>query len=517
MSEDGIECTPPRGGRVDPRYEFCAPRYHDFTAEATPAGGRDQEERSKREEREAEEWFSLLNAGFINTDLSTPRSRTCTYSSSSPSKCQMSQETDAAGAPEAQAAGGAKAVIAVTGSSGVEENVSGSEGASSSDENPTGLETEPKTAASVAPPGPAVATAPSMPTTTMCLRSRRLNNLARRTGTNPSTGTSFTVPQSPMLSTKTRASKRLLDRQKSKGAGAASTSSLTSHAMKPKRVGVRKTVAAGRKMVSRAAISSPAFRTRSRARLLRGAGPGPAGKGKGGNTAARGATLVRGLQSKKISKPGQRKKLVCNRRRTTSFEPFSLQTETRGMKKKRELERIMEGEAMEAKKLQNSFKAREVPNPFDLLHPSSSGAAVKAPTEPKPFNLRSQRLHEKAQEELKEIRTQKENAEKRMSTQFKARPSLCTAGSKKRLPFKPLKASNNSRSLGIIPVPMKLKSASRAAERRDWNLKQKQRRAELEQEKKRRSKERQRAEEKEIRSLRKSMVFKARPLPKYLR
>ena len=130
MSEDGIECTPPRGGKVDPRYEFCAPRYHDFTAEATPAGGRDQEERSKREEREAEEWFSLLNAGFINTDLSTPRSRTCTYSSSSPSKCQMSQETDAAGAPEAQAAGGAKAVIAVTGSSGVEENVCGSEGAS---------------------------------------------------------------------------------------------------------------------------------------------------------------------------------------------------------------------------------------------------------------------------------------------------------------------------------------------------------------------------------------------------
>ena len=34
---------------------------------------------------------------------------------------------------------------------------------------------------------------------------------------------------------------------------------------------------------------------------------------------------------------------------------------------------------------------------------------------------------------------------------------------------------------------------------------------------KRRSEERQRAEEKEIRSLRKSMVFKARPLPKYLR
>ena len=126
-------------------------------------------------------------------------------------------------------------------------------------------------------------------------------------------------------------------------------------------------------------------------------------------------------------------------------------------------------------------------------------------------------VQEKAQEELKEIRTQNENAEKRMSTQFKARPSLCTAGSKKRLPFKPLKASNNSRSLGIIPVPMKLKSASRAAERRDWNLKQKQRRAELEQEKKRRSEERQRAEEKEIRSLRKSMVFKARPLPKYLR
>ena len=162
--------------------------------------------------------------------------------------------------------------------------------------------------------------------------------------------------------------------------------------------------------------------------------------------------MVRGLQSKKISKPGQRKKLVCNRRRTTSFEPFSLQTETRGMKKKRELERIMEGEAMEAKKLQNSFKAREVPNPFDLLRPSSSGAAVKAPTEPKPFNLRSQRLHEKAQEELKEIRAQKENAEKRMSTQFKARPSLCKAGSKKRLPFKPLKACVASTSQSTLQI-----------------------------------------------------------------
>ena len=57
---------------LDPRYEFCAPRYHDFTSSRD-----DDPSNEEREKLDADEWFTLLNAGLIDTDLTTPRSRTC--------------------------------------------------------------------------------------------------------------------------------------------------------------------------------------------------------------------------------------------------------------------------------------------------------------------------------------------------------------------------------------------------------------------------------------------------------
>ena len=102
--------------------------------------------------------------------------------------------------------------------------------------------------------------------------------------------------------------------------------------------------------------------------------------------------------------------------------------------------------------------------------------------------------------------------EKRMSTQFKARPSLCT----KREPFKPVINHQNHTTL-VDADPVKLKSATRASKRLAWNEKQKERRLKMEEEKALEEQQRKEREKNEVRKLRSTMEFKARPLPKYLR
>ncbi|UPQ97339.1 TPX2 domain-containing protein [Chloropicon primus] len=481
-------------GTIDPRYEFCAPRYHDFRTEETEAGANSLQEKCKREELEAEEWFSKLNAGLIDTDLTSPRSRACTYASSSPSKEEW-KETEAKAKAKGEGLG------AIFNALGPEEEESVFEETEvENGKAPEIASAEEKSRAnclaSTSAARVAVATAP-------CTKSRGLGAQPRKTAAT-NAGLHITVPQSPMLSTKTRASKRLLTRQRVK---TSATSRLCG--MRVKKAGVRKRTTASKLLsnTSKASVSSPAFHTRSRTKSMGAAAGLCWPKGKPTEAGEKMATLR--VQRKKIAKA------KAKRRHTTSFEPFKLQTETRGMKKKRELLKIIEGEEMELKQRQSSFRARNVPNPFDNLRPSTRASKAKSPTEPKPFNLRAVHLHEKAQKNIEKTRIEKENMEKRMSTQFKARPSLCTTT--RRQPFKPVKVNQQKRSGVIIPVPLKLKSASRAAERKNWNDQQRLRRLKVEEKGREEEEERKKAELMEIRNLRKNMEFKARPLPRYLR
>jgi hypothetical protein len=69
----------------------------------------------------------------------------------------------------------------------------------------------------------------------------------------------------------------------------------------------------------------------------------------------------------------------------------------------------------------------------------------------------------------------------------------------------------------VDAAPVKLKSATRASERRDWNEKQRQRRLKMEEEKVQEEEQRKEREKNDVRKLRSTMEFKARPLPRYLR
>ena len=203
----------------------------------------------------------------------------------------------------------------------------------------------------------------------------------------------------------------------------------------------------------------------------------------------------------------------------TSFEPFRLRTESRGAQKKETLRKILEDQEEERKQLQSSFRARSVPDPFDLINvgmAQGTGARPpKPPTEPKPFNLTCVALHERSKKNLEKLRATKAAEEKRMSTSFKARPSSAL-NLRPRQPLKPLQ-NQQQMATGVLPIPVKLKSAARAQERRNWNEMQKVRRAKLEEEKMAEEEDRKKAEKMEVQRLRKTLEFKARPLPKYLR
>lgn len=451
--EEAVACTPTNVAEdVDPRYEFCAPRYHDFSSEKEKnrraSGTRDGlTEEEKQEELEADEWFRRLNEGLIDTDLSTPRSRACGYPSSSPSTTTVGhQENDASKTGKASGeAAGAKRKRETRGSilnalKAADDDESGDQPgaaetgngkAESAQDKPSFLKTRAKRQKDATVGKSSLRPNP----TTMRLRSRMKKNLR------------ITVPQSPMLSTKSRSLLRRKARGADSGLGVALTTTTKTR---------KKATVATRSTTRRIVLDSPAFRMRSRSRLVRAAKPqGRCGSVSHGGAGARLPTRASlRPQGKKIAKKTPRKTL------------------SKGTSKRKVL------------------------------------------TRPQPFNLRGTQLHKRAQENLELLRTQRDAREKRMSTQFKARPSATM----KRAPFKPIKENaNTSAGVAIEVAPMKLKSASRATERKNWNEQQRLRRLKLEEEKRAEEKRKDEEDRVSLKKLRKQREFKARPLPRYLR
>ena len=352
---------------LDPRYEFCAPRYHDFTSSRD-----DDPSNEEREKLDADEWFTLLNAGLIDTDLTTPRSRTCRSSSTSISSVKNKHDADVVGRKvEVQSKGGGLAdVFDNLGSENDEDdlfvqNEGDKAGVENAGETCGVIESTKGAIAKLGPPqrekkrskspqrecrkedrkrvkfaesddadadADAYAGAPPKAGAGVSFRqqSNYVNSAARQ---NQACGphkvktfnnTSITIPQSPMLNTKRRASARLMEKRTVVAFEKDTTLALVKNIKSVRRCPPM--------------LDSPAFRTRSRARRrAKSMEPRALAASLGHKEIDTRRSDALGLQSKKIAK-----RKAAKRRHTTSFEPFKLQTETRGTKKKKELIKIIE-------------------------------------------------------------------------------------------------------------------------------------------------------------------------------
>ena len=309
----GQEGEERRAGTIDPRYEFVAPRYHDFTARECTA----------EDAERADEWFGLLNAGLIDTDLTTPTSTQQRRADSRAALSRAGVASEAKSAEEANAWRPPPRPAPHADASASESNRARTGNAAVSSSHRAGAKRR-----------------PSAPAT------HQGGGVLKRMRKGP--GLTVTVPRSPMLHTRVRARVR-----------PASKTSSTAPAKKA-------LLGFGARMRTRAsARDSPAFRTRLRSRVR--VGRPPAGAiAKGGlrrvcrkivkrKPAGHGVAFSRRALPR-VPKPRR----AVSASQTTKPQPFALRGPSRSAKVQAGLQREAATRSEEEKR-RRVFKARPVP------------------------------------------------------------------------------------------------------------------------------------------------------------
>ncbi|CAL8464329.1 g3864 [Coccomyxa elongata] len=198
----------------------------------------------------------------------------------------------------------------------------------------------------------------------------------------------------------------------------------------------------------------------------------------------------------KVSKPSR-----SRRHTTTSFQPFHLSTEERGGAKQSALEKAAAAKRA-AEAAVPAFRAAPVP-PTLRQRARLPPVPEKAPTAPEPFHLISEARHREAVLQ-QEMQNEARSAKRHREATFKAAPAPAHPRPRPPRPSRqPLTAAQTP------DLALRSRSVARAAF--DAAVAEKERRAE---EAKKLEEERAAEEEaKEIKRLRKTLVFKARPAP----
>lgn len=196
------------------------------------------------------------------------------------------------------------------------------------------------------------------------------------------------------------------------------------------------------------------------------------------------------------STPKRRASAVVEPLSLTIPEPFALATEERSYLEEQKRQQALEKERRELE-AKRAFKARPMPN----VVPFRPQLELKV-TEPEPFYLQSEILHDAAQRELEE-KLAKEREERLAKAQFKARPVLKA---------KPMELKRSVRPLTEI-TSFALNTESRSQQREVFE----QRKLEKEQIAKMQEERRQALEaerqKQEIARMRQQLVHKALPIP----
>lgn len=186
----------------------------------------------------------------------------------------------------------------------------------------------------------------------------------------------------------------------------------------------------------------------------------------------------------------------------TQPKPFKLRTYDRGAK----LQQSMQTKVLKEKQLskdQRQFRARPL---VMSQHPSVPFVRKPKLTDPKPFTLRSESLHENALRQW-HAKLEEEDHKRRNARTFIARPMPLAE------PFCPKPSQQPLTEFVEFPQY----SDVRAINRHEFELRNEQRLLALEQQKQKEAEEEQKRLEQEVAQLRKQMQFQAKPLPQFYR
>lgn len=182
----------------------------------------------------------------------------------------------------------------------------------------------------------------------------------------------------------------------------------------------------------------------------------------------------------------------------TIMAPFNLRTEIRGSATKARIEDIKKKEYEEAKRQSSSFKANKIMT-FDQYSSSTPRREPTKLTDPVPFNLASEHLHEASQAQL---RAKIEQEERERVLQMSGKKAKAVPSTTYESNFTPKQPSKNGRAplTGVSPV---LVTRSQAKNREEFDRANKERIESIKQDETRIKLRRDNEENEEIKQLRK--------------